>query len=138
MTLTDLHRSFGLLAGTIMLGRFVWRRFAKHPNFPADLPLVMRLAAVGTEYTLYGFMLAQPVLGLLYTNARGDRVNFFFLGQIPALIGKDRPLSRTLHEAHEWLGFALLVLIAMHIGAALFHHFVRRDNILRSMLSPGR
>ena len=79
-------------------------------------------------------MLTQPILGLLWTNAYGDRVNLFFLGQLPALIGRDRPLARQLGEVHETVGFLLLGLIALHASAALYHHFWRRDGTLEAML----
>ena len=92
------------------------------------------LAAKGSEYALYALLLAQPVLGLLQTNARGDRVDLFFLGQLPALIGQDRPLAWQLLAVHETVGFLLLGLIALHISAALFHHFWRRDDTLAAML----
>jgi cytochrome b561 len=107
---------------------------ASFPDWPADMPQPMRLAAKGREYALYALMLAQPILGLLQTNARGGRVDLFFLGQLPALIGQDRPLAGQLLAVHKTVGFLLLGLIALHISAALFHHFWRRDDTLTAML----
>jgi superoxide oxidase len=132
--LLQLHRSFGVTVWAIILVRLVWRQFAKFPNWPTDMPQSMRLAAKGSEYALYALLLAQPILGLLQTNARGDRVDLFFLGQLPALIGQDRQLARQLLAVHETVGFLLLGLIALHISAALFHHFWRRDDTLAAML----
>ena len=132
--LLQLHRSFGVTVWALILVRLVWRQFAKFPNWPTDMPQSMRLAAKGSEYALYALLLAQPVLGLLQTNARGDRVDLFFLGQLPALIGQDRPLAGQLLAVHETVGFLLLGLIALHISAALFHHFWRRDDTLAAML----
>jgi cytochrome b561 len=94
----------------------------------------MRLAAQGSEWALYALLLIQPILGVLYTNAQGDRVNLFYLGRLPALIGRDRALERQLGEVHETVGLVLLGLIG-----ALYHHFWRRDETLRAMLpSPMR
>jgi cytochrome b561 len=132
--LLQLHRSFGVTVWAVTLVRLVWRQFARFPNWPTDMPQPMRLAAQGSEYALYALLLAQPILGLLQTNARGDRVDLFFLGQLPALIGQDRPLARQLLVVHEAVGFLLLSLIALHISAALFHHFWRRDDTLAAML----
>ena len=132
--LLQLHRSFGVTVWVLILIRLVWRQFAKFPNWPTGMPQSMQLAAKGSEYTLYALLLAQPILGLLQTNARGDRVDLFFLGQLPALIGQDRPLARQLLAVHETVGFLLLGLIALHISAALFHHFWRRDDTLAAML----
>jgi len=89
------------------------------------------------QYALYALLLTQPILGLLYTNAHGDRVNLFFLGALPALIGLERPLAKQLLEVHETVGLLLLGLIALHALAALYHHFWRRDETLEAMLPQG-
>jgi cytochrome b561 len=81
--------------------------------------------------------LTQPILGLLQTNAYGDRVNLFFLGQLPALIGQDRALAKQLLTVHVTVGLLLLGLIALHASAALYHHFWRRDDTLDAMLPQG-
>jgi cytochrome b561 len=137
VALTQLHRSFGVTVWVVMLGRLVWRQFSRFPNWPPDMPQAMRFAAQWSEYALYALLLIQPILGLLQTNARGDRVDLFFLGQLPALIGTDRPLSKQLLEVHETVGLLLLGLIALHVGAALYHHFWRRDDTLEAMLPLG-
>ena len=134
LTLTALHRSFGVTAWAVMLCRLVWRQFSRFPNWPADMPEAMRFAAQWSEYALYVLMLTQPLLGFLETNARGDRVSLFFLGQLPALIAEDRPFAKYLLEAHKLVGFVLLGLIALHASAALYHHFWRRDDTLVAML----
>jgi cytochrome b561 len=133
----QLHRSFGVTLWVVTLIRLVWRQFSRFPNWPADMPQLMRFAAHWSEYALYALLLIQPILGLLHTNAHGDRVNLFFLGQLPALIGQDRPLARQLLEVHEMVGLLLLGLIALHVSAALYHHFWRRDDTLAAMLPQG-
>jgi len=146
VTLIQLHRSFGVTVWVVTLGRLVWRQFSRFPNWPADMPQTMRLAAQWSEHALYALLLTQPILGLLQTNAYGDRVNLFFLGQLPALIGQDRPLAKQLLAVHVTVGLLLLGLIALHASAALYHHFWRRDDTLDAMLlhgmrrraSPGR
>jgi cytochrome b561 len=135
--LLQLHRSFGITVWTVTLIRLVWRQFARYPNWPADMPRWMRLAARGSEYALYALLLAQPVLGLLQTNAQGERADLFLLGQLPPLIGENRPLAGLLLTLHETVGFLLLGLIALHVSAALFHHFWRRDDTLTAMLPPA-
>jgi cytochrome b561 len=137
VALTQLHRSFGVTVWVVVLGRLVWRQFSRFPNWPADMPQAMRFAAQWSEYALYALLLVQPILGLLYTNARGDRVDLFFLGQLPALIGTDRPLAKQLLDVHETVGLLLLGLIALHVAAALYHHFWRRDDTLDAMLPQG-
>src|SRR6516165_11223286 len=98
------------------------------------MPQLMRFAAHWSEYAFYALLLIQPMLGLLHSNAHGDRANLFFLGQLPALIGQDRLLARQLLQAHDVVGFLLLGLMALHASAALYHHFWRRDDTLVAML----
>jgi cytochrome b561 len=137
IALIQLHRSFGVTVWVVTLGRLVWRQFSRFPNWPADMPQTMRLAAQWSEHALYALLLTQPILGLLQTNAYGDRVNLFFLGPLPALIGQDRALAKQLLAVHVTIGLLLLGLIALHASAALYHHFWRRDDTLDAMLPHG-
>jgi cytochrome b561 len=130
----QLHRSVGLTVWVLTMGRFVWRQFAKYPNWPSDMSQTMRVAAMASEYAIYALLLAQPILGLLQTSADGDHVDLYFIGQLPALIEKNRPLAQQLLTVHKSVGFSLLGLIALHVSAALFHHFWRRDDTLIAML----
>ena len=106
--LMALHRSFGVTVWVVTLRRLVWHQFSRLPNWPADMPQAMRFAAQWSEYALYALLLTQLIPGLLQTNAHGDRVNLFFLGQLPALIGQDRPLVKQLLEVHERVGLSAL------------------------------
>jgi cytochrome b561 len=133
VALIQLHRSFGVTLWVVTLGRLVWRQFSRFPNWPADMPQAMRFAAHWSEYALYALLLGQPILGLLMTNAHGDPVNLFFLGQLPPLVGRTA-FARQLFEVHKTVGFLLLGLIALHASAALYHHFWRRDHTLEAML----
>ena len=130
----QLHRSVGLTIWVVTLFRLAWRHFAKYPDWPSDMSLTMRVAAMASEYALYALLLAQPILGILQSNAHGDIVNLFFIGQLPALIEKNRLLAHELLSVHKAVGFSLLGLIALHVSAALFHHFWRRDDTLTAML----
>src|SRR5450755_1592445 len=76
-TIIQLHRSFGVTVWVVMFGRLAWRQFSRLPDWPAGIPREMRIAAQGSEYLLYALMLVQPILGLLETNAHGERVNLF-------------------------------------------------------------
>src|SRR5260370_37795820 len=100
LALIQLHRSFGVTGWVVTFGRLVWRQFSRFPNWPADMPQAMRFAAHWSEYALYVLLLTQPILGLLQTDAHGARVNLFFLGPLPAIIGQDRALPKQLLEVH--------------------------------------
>jgi len=136
--LVQLHRSVGVTILALTLFRLAWRWSAQIPSLPAELPTIQKLAARATEYALYALLLAQPVLGILHTNARGRRVEFFFIGQLPPIVGPDKVLTKQAMTAHEVVGYLLLALIAMHAAAALLHHFIRRDDVLNAMLPSRR
>jgi cytochrome b561 len=130
----QLHRSVGLSVWLLTMVRLAWRHFAKYPDWPSGKSLIMRVAAMASEYALYALLLTQPILGFLQTSANGDHVYLFFIGQLPSLIEKNRPLAQQLLIVHKSVGFTLLGLIAVHVSAALSHHFLRRDDTLTAML----
>jgi cytochrome b561 len=132
--LVQLHRSMGLTILALTLFRLAWRWNARIPPLPAELPRFQKYAARATEYVLYVLLLLQPALGLLNTNARGRRVDFYFLGELPPAVGPDKVLAKQAMAAHELVAYLILALIALHAAAALFHHFVRRDDVLNTML----
>ena len=133
----QLHRSLGLSVLGLTVFRLLWRLRARVPGLPGDLHPLLKLAARTTEGLLYALLLGQPLLGVLQTNARGRQVPLFFVGPLPPLIDPDRWLARQLHGLHALAANGLLVLIGMHAAAALFHHFIRRDDVLNAML-PAR
>jgi cytochrome b561 len=134
--IVQLHRSLGLTVGALTVFRLLWRWRARIPPLPADLPPVQKLAARTTEGLIYLLLLAQPLAGLLYSNAYGARVRLFLLLPLPPAIARDPDLAETLGAVHVFLGYALLALIGAHAAAALFHHFIRRDDVLNAMLPP--
>ena len=136
--LTQLHRSLGVTVFVLTVFRLGWRWHARIPSLPADLPAIQKVAARVAEYFLYALLLIQPILGILYINARGRRVDFFFLGELPPIVGPDKMLAKQAIAAHDIVAYVLLTFIALHAAAALFHHFVRRDDVLNAMLPRSR
>jgi superoxide oxidase len=135
--IVQLHRSLGMTLLALTIFRLGWRARAKIPALPEELPAIQKLVARATEGLLYTLLIVQPVLGLIHTNARGQRIDFFFLGELPAIVGPDKTLARLTFAAHEYVATALLAVIGLHAAAALFHHFIRRDDVLNAML-PAR
>ena len=80
-------------------------------------------------------ILVQPIVGYIMTSAYPAPVPFFGLFNLPAIWPENRALSTQLSAVHLYLGIAIVVVAAMHIGAALYHHFVRKDRILMRMIS---
>lgn len=84
---------------------------------------------------LYGLMLAMPLSGWIMASAGKYPLTWFGLFDLPKLpVTRADPLYELGHEGHEILGWVMLALVIFHVGAALRHHFVLRDNVLQRML----
>jgi len=128
-----LHFSLGVLIMLAVLFRIVWR--ASHPVTQlATLPKWQQLASHVTHGTLYLLLLVAPVLGWANASSRGWDVGLFGLFQLPRITAERSPLGGAMGDIHVALVYFMLALIALHVLAALYHHFVRRDEILRQML----
>ena len=133
--LFDLHRSMGAVLLPIMLVRLVYRWTNPPPRLPDDLPAIQQLAAHLTHWGLYILLIAQPFIGWVATSAYRAPIVVFGLFELPPIWPVDQAFSGRAFALHRWIGFALAGLIAMHVGAALFHHLVRKDRILMRMIS---
>jgi cytochrome b561 len=133
--LYNLHKSIGASLIPIVLIRLINRLTNPPPPLPSDIPAIQRFAAHATHWALYGLILAQPIVGYVMTSAYPAPVPFFGLFNLPAIWPANRALSDQLVVVHMYLGFAIAVVAAVHIGAALFHHFVRKDRILMRMIA---
>jgi cytochrome b561 len=134
LELLVIHRTMGLLTWTVALARLVWRRgFADLPPFPESMPKPEQWIAKANEYGLYVLLLVQPITGLGEVVFRGRPFTLFFW-QVPALLAPYATIRSLFLEAHELGAKALLVLIGLHAGAALFHGLVLRDGVLQRML----
>ncbi len=104
---------------------------------PADIPAAQQVAAHTVHWTLYALLLVQPLLGWIATSAYPAPVPVFGLFELPRIWGENRALSEQLFAAHRWVGIALGVIALGHIGAALQHHFLRKDRVLMRMIAGG-
>lgn len=127
------HMSFGVLLTAVIVARIAWRLVAGHQVAALNAGWV-KLASKGTHYLLYILLIAEAGLGFAFRWGAGRPMDFFGLG-IPPLIGEiARPLRRELRELHEWIGWAIIILATLHALAALYHHYVLKDGVLRRML----
>ncbi len=132
----------GLVAAHIVLGgvilgvaavQTVWR--LTHPVAQvAGLPAWQRIFARAAHVGLYGLTLTALVLGWAAASFRGWDVPLFGLIPLPALAAKGTPWAHDAGDVHIVLIYVLAGLIALHAGAALYHHFIQRDGVLRRML----
>lgn len=133
--LFDLHRSFGIVVLSLMLIRVGYRLTFGAPAAAAVLtPLQYQISRIA-HFSMYVLLVATPLIGWIGTSAYPATVNVFGLFAMPHLIGPDRALSETLLAIHGYMGFALGVIVIVHIGAALYHGLIRRDGVLSRMLA---
>jgi cytochrome b561 len=125
------HKEFGLLVLGLAIIRFVWRLSNKTPEL--DLPRLEHIAARLAHLALYGFMFGMPLSGWLMTSAAGLPPSFFGLFTLPSLVAANEEWRQLFAFAHEWLGYGLIATICVHAAAALKHHFINKDDILRRM-----
>jgi cytochrome b561 len=133
--LYDLHRSIGALIIPIILVRVVYRWTHPPAPLPDDIPALQQLAANATHWALYALLIVQPFVGWIGTSAYRATIIVFGLFELPPIWPEDRAFSDRVLFVHGLIGLTIAVLLAAHIGAALQHHFVRRDGILMRMIS---
>lgn len=128
-----LHKSLGLLALGLGVGRLAWRMIKAPP--PLD-PATGRLAAAaahGVHALLYVLMLGLPVLGYIISSAGPYPMAFFGIPVAKLPIDANSPLAHFAEPAHVYGGYVMAALVIGHVGAALYHHFVLRDSTLLRM-----
>lgn len=130
------HKEFGVLVFLIAAARLAWRWWQPLPRLePA--PDWQKVAARFTHLCLYAFMLALPITGWLMSSAADIPVSFFGLADLPDFVRRDERLFHELITIHHGLAFGLMAVLALHVGAALWHALVTRDATLAKMLPSG-
>jgi cytochrome b561 len=134
----NTHVLLGITVLLLTAVRIAWRLGHKPPPIPQDAggPLIRRAAAV-VHFLLYVSMAVVPLIGVPTLLYRGRGLDFG-LFQVPSPFARMPEIFRPLTEAHELAAYALIGLAAAHMLAALYHHFVRRDEVLLQMLTPAR
>ena len=134
----SVHISLGVLLTALILARIAWRLMPGHQRSSLNAGWV-KLASKGVHYLLYALLIVQAALGFGFRWAQGHGVGFFGLFAIPGPFGQlERPTRRLLHEAHEWVGWAIVGIAFAHALAALYHHYVLKDPVLGRMLPAAR
>lgn len=130
------HFMLGLAVFAVVLLRVTWAwRFPVLPLAPVP-PAWQRGLARVMHLLLYAFLLGMPLLGWITLSLKGKPVPFFGL-ELPALAAPDKAAGARLEEIHQTIGTLGYWLIGLHAAAALFHHYIVRDNSMRRML-PSR
>ena len=130
------HMSLGITLAVVILVRIAWR-VAPGQKVKAATAGLVEVASKGVHYLLYALLVSEAVLGFTLRWSGNEAMSFFGLQIPPPFAPFSKPAHQLVGEIHEYVGWAIIILAACHAGAALFHHFVLRDNVLWRML-PGR
>jgi len=133
--LYHIHRSIGALVLVITVARLIYRLRNPSPPLPADMPAWQQTAAHGTHWALYALLIVQPIVGWIATSAYRAPILVFWLFELPPIWPEDKAVSEMMFTVHRAMGIAIVLLLCAHIGAALYHHFIRKDNVLMRMVS---
>jgi|HubBroStandDraft_3_1064219.scaffolds.fasta_scaffold355948_1 cytochrome b561 len=143
--IVQLHKSIGLTVLVLSVLRLGWRLINPIPPLPADFSPAMRVLARGTHYLFYFLIVAVPFVGwtMVSASSLGTPTSYFGLfnwPQLPFFATLSRADKRAYHElfgtAHAVLAYTMFGLVLVHVAAALWHHYSRRDDVLKRMI-PG-
>jgi len=129
----ELHKSVGILVLALVLPRLLWR--LGNPVAPAAglTPFESRLSDL-THWALYAIMLLIPLTGYLFSSAQGQGLDFFDLFKAASPLATDPTVSRPMEFLHKTGQYAIYGFVGLHVLAALYHYFVKRDGVLQRML----
>ena len=136
-TLVSLHRPLGIAILLLVIVRLTNRLRHPPPPLPADLPRVQVLAAKTSHWLLYGLMIAMPLVGWSMLSAGGYPVAMLGGFALPPIAPHDATLYALLHSSHAWLALLLFATVLLHLAAALYHAWIRRDQVFPSMARGG-
>ena len=130
------HKSTGMLILALVALRLAWRLANPTPALPSGMAAWERAAARLSDVVLYVLMITLPVTGWIVNSASNVPFRIFWLIPLPAIVAPDKPTADLFERVHGGLFTLLALVLVAHIGAALRHHFVKRNTVLIRML-PG-
>lgn len=132
-TQRHLHETIGLAIFFLTIIRLGWRWIDTQPELPA-LPPMMVLAARLVQYVLYLILFLAPITAVTGAWLEGHAVDLVFGINIAPLLPTNHALGDKIADVHVFLGESIMWVAGLHALAAIFHHYIRKDDILVSML----
>lgn len=129
-----LHKSIGVVFLLLAIFAVTWHVNNPKPAYPPQMPKWEKQSALLVQGVLYLTFFAMPLSGLIMSTAAGYPPSFFGLFQFPQFIPKNLLVSHFFFNVHEITGYIIIALVIMHVAAALKHHFIDHDSILKRML----
>ncbi len=134
--LFTLHKGLGAVTLAVVLLRVLWRLFNKPPGLPASVTAGQARVAGLVHFGLYALLLVMAASGYVRVVAGGFPIELLNAMGIPPLIGKNEWLAGVAKEVHALTKYGLIALIAVHVGAAVYHARVKRDGVVERMWPP--
>jgi len=132
----NIHAQIGMLFLVLLIARIWWRRTHTPPELPPEVSEISRRVSHPAHLLIYAMMLVTPVVGIV-AFVWHARVFDFGLFAIDFGVKSNGPVYHQAEDIHLWLTYGLFALVAGHAVAALWHHFISRDSVLKRML-PAR
>jgi cytochrome b561 len=134
----SIHADIGYLVLLFTALRLIWRAISPRPPLPAGMATWERVAAYVNHGALYLFTFIVAMLGWAHSGAhKPDYSSFFGLFRVPQFTSENRETANIYEDRHILMAYVLLALIVVHVVAALYHHFAKRDRVLTSMIGRG-
>jgi cytochrome b561 len=131
----NIHKTNGIVIFLLAIVRLGWRWSHPVPGYAPDMPVWQARLARTTHALLYIVLFLMPITGFLYTAIGGFPVPFFMLYDLARFVPENKPVAEIFKYAHLTLQFVLYFTVLLHVAGALQHHYVRKDGVLRRMLS---
>jgi cytochrome b561 len=128
----NIHALIGLAVFVLLMFRFAWRLSHQPPDLPPDVGEFSRRTSYPVHLLMYLLLFVIPLFGIVTFIWHG-RVFDFGWFRIDSHVHADRTIFHPTEDIHGYLAYALFALIGLHVLAALWHHFVRRDRVLLRM-----
>ncbi len=130
-----IHKPLGAALLLLVCLRLIVRLVKGTPPLPADIPVWQKRAALASHWLLYLLMFAMPLIGWAMVSASGTPVTLISAWTLPAIAPENANVFAVLRAAHHYLAYLLFATILLHLAAGLFHGLIRRDGVLKSMVS---
>ncbi len=129
-----IHKTFGFMVLVLAVARILWRFSNITPGYGSNMPKWMGCAAHLFHYCLYALMITVPLSAFIASNAAQYPISFMFLFDMPLIFSeKNIQLAKASMQLHRLGAFILACFVGIHFLIALYHNFIRKDNILTRM-----